>query len=150
MASIHVHARATFESDNESASRWTIPQPIDFPNQIVQMLPSISKLGLVVNIDACDDSTTCPLSMPGMWERGNAWATSGGSMTISDDVDARSWDEDLTNLMGLVGRGRYVMNRQTLLYRDGDLSGPTNFLEGNALMPSDSYGATYPGGSSFF
>lgn len=148
MVSFHDHARGICKADIESVSRWTIPQPIDFPNQIVQMLPSISELGLVVNTDACDDSTTCPLPLPGMWERSNAWATSGGSASISDDVDARSWDEDLTRLMGLEGRGRYFMNRQTL-YRDGDLSGPANYLEGNALMLSDSYEATYPGGASY-
>lgn len=126
------------------AIRWYIDQSIDFPEQHVQMLPSISELTLVINSDACDDSATCPLPLPEMWERSQAWASSEGNITISDDVDAGQWDEDMTTLLGIEGRGRYFMNRLTL-NRDGN----ELFQDGTALMLSDSYAVSYPGGQSY-
>lgn len=110
----------------------------------MQLLPSITELSLIVNRDACDDSVTCPLPLPTMWERTEAWDRSGGNTTISDDVDASRWDQDLSRLLAIEGRGRYFSNRLSLY------SGSDSFeLAENGMMLSDSYEVTYPGGQIY-
>lgn len=82
-----------------------------------------------------------------LWEQSGAWEVSDGNVTISDDVDASTWDDNLSSLLNMEGRGRFFQDRLTV-YPDGDTR-DARYADGVGLMLSDSYEATYPGGQSY-
>jgi hypothetical protein len=97
---------------------WYISQAIDFPDQHVPMLPSISQTSLAINDSACRSQTAaCPLPLPNMLTLSGAYQVSDGPETQSDLRDASTWDADYAALLNLSGSGRNTRDRMTL-HRD--------------------------------
>lgn len=113
-------------------------QSIDFPEQHLPMLPSISQSSLIVNASACRSQTAaCPLPLPEMWTASNAYLYTEGLSTQSDLIDAAAWDPEYASLLGLDGSGRHIRQRMTLHHGDS-----TN-LDSNAMSVSENYSVRY-------
>jgi hypothetical protein len=121
---------------------WYISQAVDFPDQHLPMLPSISQTSLAINDSACRSQTAaCPLPLPSMLTLSGAYQVSDGPQTQSDLRDASTWDGDYAALLNLSGSGRNIRNRMTL-HRDSYSSDPV-FLDGLTMGVSADYTVEY-------
>ncbi|KAK5129974.1 hypothetical protein LTR08_002567 [Meristemomyces frigidus] len=127
---------------------WYIPQAIEYPDNIVALIPSLTRTSLIINSSTCSAQTAdCPVPIGNSWAATGAFAVSGGPGTVSIDVDARDWAPDLTALMGMQGSGQYIDERMTLYSEDDPDQG--DYLDGHAFMLSNGFAATFPGGASY-
>jgi hypothetical protein len=121
---------------------WYISQAIDFPDQHVPMLPSISQTSLAINDSACRSQTAaCPLPLPNMLTLSGAYQVSDGPETQSGLRDASTWDADYAALLNLSGSGRNIRDRMTL-HRDSYNNDPV-FLDGLTMGVSANYTVEY-------
>ena len=97
-----------FADENERLGPWWyISQAVDFPDQLLPMLPSISDTSLAVNDSACRSQTAaCPLPLPKMLTLSGGYEVTNGPLTQSGLREASKWDKDYTALLNLSGSGR--------------------------------------------
>ena len=112
------------------------------------MLPGLSQLSLVIAESACSSqSATCPLPIPTLWQESGAYDVADGPETISKGVAGTAWDKWTAELLRLKGTGKFFHDRISL-YMNGD-SGSVAYVDNHGMMLSESYMATFPGGSEY-
>lgn len=129
---------------------WYILQAVDWPSKPMKMIPTQAEMSMIVNKNACDSHDNCP-SSDDLWEpKSKSWQYNKGSEKASADVDASAAGPVISQLLGLEGSGQYIMNRMTI-YRGGDAKSDTrvNILDESAILLSNNYSITYPGGASY-
>ncbi|KAI7510629.1 hypothetical protein KC347_g4164 [Hortaea werneckii] len=129
---------------------WYILQAIDWRSQPMKMIPTQAEISMIVNKNACDSNDNCP-SSDDLWEPGSkSWRYNNGSEKASADVGASAAGPEASELLGLEGSGQYIMNRMTI-YRGADANGnkSVNNLDKSAIILSNNYSITYPGGASY-
>ncbi|GAB1736120.1 hypothetical protein NU219Hw_g6170t1 [Hortaea werneckii] len=129
---------------------WYILQAVDWPSAPMKMIPTQAEISMIVNKSACDSHDNCP-SSDNLWEpTSDTWRHNKGSEKASADVDASAAGPEASELLGLEGSGQYIMNRMTL-YRGADANSDTriNNLDKSAIILSNNYSITYPGGASY-
>ncbi|RMX93476.1 hypothetical protein D0868_12835 [Hortaea werneckii] len=129
---------------------WYILQAVDWPSKPMKMIPTQAEMSMIVNKNACDSHDNCP-SSDDLWEpKSKSWQYNKGSEKASADVDASAAGPVVSQLLGLEGSGQYIMNRMTI-YRGGDAKSDTrvNILDESAILLSNNYSITYPGGASY-
>ncbi|RMY78479.1 hypothetical protein D0864_09272 [Hortaea werneckii] len=129
---------------------WYILQAVDWPSDPMKMIPTQAEISMIVNKSACDSHDNCP-SSDNLWEpTSNTWRRNNGSEKASADVDASAAGPEASELLGLEGSGQYISNRMTI-YRGADAKGDSriNFLDKSAIISSNNYNITYPGGASY-
>ncbi|KAM0721509.1 hypothetical protein Q7P37_002433 [Cladosporium fusiforme] len=127
---------------------WYMSQPVDYPDQRLPMLPSISQSSLAINASACRSQTAaCPLPLPEMWTSSDAYRFSGGLKTQSDLVEAAAWDSDYAALLDIEGSGRHFQQRMSFYHR-GSTARPT-FLDNHAMSISGDYSVRYSPDSGY-
>lgn len=129
-------------------ARWYIPQAIDYPDQVMNLLPGLAQLSLIISDNACASETAaCPLPLPNLWGKSGAWEVSNGLQTISSSVSPSEWDTWKTALLRLQGSGKFFWDRMTL--HENGVDTATAFLDQQGMMLSDSFKATFPGGAAY-
>ncbi|RMY70629.1 hypothetical protein D0863_05660 [Hortaea werneckii] len=129
---------------------WYILQGVDWPPKPMKMIPTQAEISMIVNKSACDLHDNCPAS-DDLWEpTSDSWRINNGSEKASADVGASAAGPEASELLGLEGSGQYIMNRMTI-YRGADANGKTqvNNLDKSAIILSNNYSITYPGGASY-
>ncbi|KAI6906279.1 hypothetical protein KC334_g5660 [Hortaea werneckii] len=129
---------------------WYILQAVDWPSKPMKMIPTQAEISMIVNKSACDSHDNCP-SSDGLWEpTSDTWRHNNGSEKASADVGASAAGPEASELLGLEGSGQYIMNRMTI-YRGANATGDTriNNLDKSAIILSNNYSITYPGGASY-
>ncbi|KAI7093795.1 hypothetical protein KC365_g14087 [Hortaea werneckii] len=129
---------------------WYILQAVDWPSKPMKMIPTQAEISMIVNKSACDSHDNCP-SSDDLWEpTSDTWRHNNGSEKASADVGASAAGPEASELLGLEGSGQYIMNRMTI-YRGANATGDTriNNLDKSAIILSNNYSITYPGGASY-
>ena len=127
---------------------WFIPQAVNYPDQIVNMIPALCPISVAVNSSACSGQTAnCPLPIPTLWSVSGAFELANGPQTASTDVAFDEFAQDMATLLRIQGSGQYIVNRMTL-HNGGDANQPA-FLDFHGMMLSNSYEVVYPGGASY-
>ncbi|KAK4550462.1 hypothetical protein LTR36_000041 [Oleoguttula mirabilis] len=127
---------------------WTISQAVDYPDQFMSLLPSLSNMTLVVNSSACSSqSAACPLPVPTLFHWSGADTVSGINKTIGTERIPSEWDSNQAALLNMSGSGQVFKQRMTL-HPAGDVD-VADFLDGMAMAVSNSYAASFPGGASY-
>ena len=121
---------------------------MNYPDQIVNMIPALSPMSILVNNSACSGQTAnCPLPIPTLWSVSGAFEVADGPETASTDIAFEEFAEDMATLLRIQGSGQYIVNRITL-HNGGDATQPA-FLDFHGMMLSNSYAVAYPGGASY-
>lgn len=131
-----------FHCNSSKHPWWHIAQAIDYPDQYVSMLPSISQSSLTVNASACQSqSAACPLPLPDMWTISGAYQVTNGPLTQSGLQDGAAWDRDYAALLNLQGSGRHYLDRMTL-HRNSNYEDYVS-MDGHAMSISSNYTVRY-------
>lgn len=127
---------------------WALSQAVDFPDQFMSLLPSLSNNTLIINASACSSQTAaCPLPTPSLFSWSGADAVSGDNRTLSPEHTPSEWDVNQAALLNMTGSGQYFSQRMTL-HPDGDTS-LSDILGYLVMAVSNSYTAMFPGGAQY-
>ena len=118
---------------------WSfIYNPIDFPDQNLYFLPSLTETTVIVPNAACQNqSASCPLPLPPLYQQSGAQDTM--AVNDSSEFEARTWD-NISIPLDLVGSGHYIMDRITV---DG------NMIDGSGFVVADNFTVKFPSGSYY-
>lgn len=115
-----------------------IYNPIDFPDQNLYFLASLTETTVIVPNAACQNqSAACPLPLPPLYQQSGAQETL--AVNDSSEFDASTWD-NISIPLSLVGSGHYIMDRITV---DG------NMIDGSGFVVADNFTIKFPSGSYY-
>ncbi|KAH9828878.1 putative peptidase A1 family protein [Teratosphaeria destructans] len=133
---------------------WYIPTSVDYPDEYMYLLPSLSNTSLIVNSTVCSSQTAkCPLTntgVPPQWHETAADIVSNDNQTVGPDHDSAYWDARYSEILNMTAQGQFLSNRLTL-YENGQYKydGSGQWLSTHAFQMSNGYTVNYPGGASY-
>lgn len=106
-------------------------------------------MSIVINASACStQGSSCPPPAEDLWMPfSEAWTSSNGPDQVGMEVGGVAWGIVMSTLLGLEGSGQYFTDRMTI-WRGGD-SSQLNYLDHQAMVVSNNYSVSYPGGASY-
>ena len=115
-----------------------IYNPIDYPNQNLYFLPSLTETTVIVPNAACQkQSAGCPLPLPRLYQQSSAQKTLAEN--DSSEFDASRWD-DISVPLDLVDSGHYIMDRITL---------DDSIIDYSGFVVADNFTVKFPNGSDY-
>ena len=131
-----------------NSRRWYLTQPVGYPGQYVNMLPSRSRRSLVVDSGACSTSSAkCPDPIPILWSPGGSFTSENLSQYMSSELPGDQWDSWNAALLRMEGSGQYMEEPMTL-HMYGEYNKPW-FLRNHTMMLSNNYTVNFPGGAFY-
>jgi hypothetical protein len=114
-----------------------IYNPVDFPDQYLYFLASLTETTVIIPNTACQNqSAACPLPLPSLYQQSGAQLTV--AVNDSSEFEASTWD-NISIPLNLVGSGHYFMNRITVDHHNIDGSGFVVANNFTVKFPSGSY-----------
>ncbi|KAI7447922.1 hypothetical protein KC336_g860 [Hortaea werneckii] len=126
---------------------WTIVQAVNFPDQFMTLLPSLSNNSLLINSTAClSQSAICPTPQPDQFFTWTDYEIENNK-TPSEELHPDEWDEWYASLLNMSGTGQFFSERMNL-HPEGDVSivNEMNYL---VMGISNSYSAGFAGGAEY-
>ncbi|GAB1742070.1 hypothetical protein NU219Hw_g7459t1 [Hortaea werneckii] len=126
---------------------WTIVQAVNYPDQSMTLLPSLSNNSLLINSTAClSQSAICPNPQPDQFF---TWTDSEieHNKTPSPELQPDEWDEWYASLLNMSGTGQFFSERMNL-HPEGEPS-VINEMDYLVMGISNSYSAGFAGGAEY-
>ncbi|RMY07200.1 hypothetical protein D0867_09420 [Hortaea werneckii] len=126
---------------------WTIVQAVNYPDQFMTLLPSLSNNSLLINSTAClSQSAICPTPQPDQFF---TWteAEIENNKTPSEELQPDEWDEWYASLLNMSGTGQFFSERMNL-HPEGDNS-VVNEMGYLVMGISNSYSAGFAAGAEY-
>ncbi|RMY14165.1 hypothetical protein D0868_01602 [Hortaea werneckii] len=125
----------------------TIVQAVNYPDQFMTLLPSLSNNSLLINSTAClSQSAICPTPQPDQFF---TWTESEieNNKTPSEELQPDEWDEWYASLLNMSGTGQFFSERMNL-HPEGDNS-VVNEMGYLVMGISNSYSAGFAAGAEY-
>ncbi|KAI6881578.1 hypothetical protein KC360_g6598 [Hortaea werneckii] len=126
---------------------WTIVQAVNYPDQFMTLLPSLSNNSLLINSTAClSQSAICPTPQPDQFFTWTDYEIENNK-TPSEELQPDEWDEWYASLLNMSGTGQFFSERMNL-HPEGDIS-VVNEMNYLVMGISNSYSAGFAGGAEY-